>query len=120
MFEEETKKVVIKDFFKRSVIINELDEALKFKPNSLIGIDQISSEKLIEHNIINIEALAKVPLDNLPKIEEVPINILTKWVKIAQVLEKAIREKLRTHKKLLMIGLDNGGKTSILAVLQDK
>ena len=46
MFEEETKKVVIKDFFKRSVIINELDEALKFKPNSLIGIDQISSEKL--------------------------------------------------------------------------
>ncbi len=120
MSEEETKKVVIKDFFKSSVFINELDEALKFKPSSLIGIDQISSEKLIEHNIKNIEALAKVPLDNLPKIEEIPINILTKWVKIAQVLEKAIREKLRAHKKLLMIGLDNGGKTSILAVLQDK
>ena len=46
MSEEETKKVVIKDFFKSSVLINELDEALKFKPNSLIGIDQISSEKL--------------------------------------------------------------------------
>jgi len=120
MSEEETRKVVIKDFFKSSVIINELDEALRFKPNSLIGIDQISSEKLIEHNIKNIEALAKVPLDNLPKIEEIPINILTKWVRIAQVLEKAIREKLRAHKKLLMIGLDNGGKTSILAVLQDK
>ncbi len=120
MSEEEIRKVVIKDFFKSSVLINELDEALKFKPNSLIGIDQISSEKLIEHNITNIEALAKVPLDNLPKIEEIPINILTKWVKIAQVLEKAIREKLRAHKKLLMIGLDNGGKTSILAVLQDK
>jgi len=120
MSEEEPRKVVIKDFFKSSIIINEIDEALKFKPNSLIGIDQISSEKLIEHNIKNIEALAKVPLDNLPKIEEIPINILTKWVKIAQVLEKAIREKLRAHKKLLMIGLDNGGKTSILAVLQDK
>ncbi len=120
MSEEETKKVVIKDFFKSSVFINELDEALKFKPSSLIGIDQISSEKLIEHNIKNIEALAKVPLDNLPKISEIPINILTKWVKIAKVLEKAIREKIKTHKKLLMIGLDNGGKTSILAVLQDK
>jgi len=120
MSEDEPRKVVIKDFFKSSIIINEIDEALKFKPNSLIGIDQISSEKLIEHNIKNIEALAKVPLDNLPKIEEIPINILTKWVKIAQVLEKAIREKLRAHKKLLMIGLDNGGKTSILAVLQDK
>ncbi len=120
MSEEEIRKVVIKDFFKSSVLINELDEALKFKPNSLIGIDQISSEKLIEHNINNIEALAKVPLDNLPKIEEIPINILTKWVKIAQVLEKAIREKLKAHKKLLLIGLDNSGKTSILAVLQDK
>jgi small GTP-binding protein len=120
MSEEEPRKIVIKDFFKSSILINELDEALKFKPNSLIGIDQISSEKLIEHNIKNIEALAKVPLDNLPKIEEIPINILTKWVKIAQVLEKAIREKIKAHKKLLMIGLDNGGKTSILAVLQDK
>jgi len=35
MSEEELKSVVIKDFFKRSVIINELDEALKFKPDSL-------------------------------------------------------------------------------------
>ena len=31
MSEEETKSVVIKDFFKRSVILNELDEALKIQ-----------------------------------------------------------------------------------------
>jgi len=120
MSEKETKTVVIKDFFKRSVIINELDEALKFKPDTLIGIDQISSEKLIENNINNIEELAHVPLESIPTIKEIPNKVLTKWVKIAQVLERAIKEKIKTHKKILMIGLDNGGKTSILAVLQDK
>jgi GTPase SAR1 family protein len=120
MSEEETKSVVIKDFFKRSVIINELDEALKFKPDTLIGIDQISAEKLIDNNVNNIEELAHLSLESLPSIKEIPNKILTKWVRIAQVLEKAIKEKIKTHKKLLMIGLDNGGKTSILAVLQDK
>jgi GTPase SAR1 family protein len=120
MSEEEPKSVVIKDFFKRSVIISELDEALKFKPDTLIGIDKISSEKLIDNNVNNIEELAHLSLESLPSIKEIPNKVLTKWVKIAQVLEKAIKEKTRTHKKLLMIGLDNGGKTSILAVLQDK
>jgi len=120
MSEEETKSIVIKDFFKRSVIISELDEALKFKPDTLIGIDKISSEKLIDNNVNNIEELAHLSLESLPNIKEIPNKVLTKWVKIAQVLEKAIKEKTRSHKKLLMIGLDNGGKTSILAVLQDK
>ena len=120
MSEKETKSVVIKDFFKSSVIINELDEALKFKPDTLIGIDKISSENLIENNINNIEELAHLSLESLPNIKEIPNNVLIKWVKVAQVLEKAIKEKTRTHKKILMIGLDNGGKTSILAVLQDK
>jgi GTPase SAR1 family protein len=120
MSEEETKNVVIKDFFKSSVFLNELDEALKFKPDTLIGIDQISSEKLIENNVKNIEELAHLSLESLPDIKEIPKTVIVKWVKIAQVLERAIKEKIKTHKKILMIGLDNGGKTSILAVLQDK
>jgi GTPase SAR1 family protein len=120
MSEDKSKNVVIKDFFKSSVILNELDEALKFKPDTLIGIDQISSEKLVEFNVKSIEELAHLSLESLPDIKGIPDTVLVKWVKIAQVLEKAIKEKIKTHKKLLMIGLDNGGKTSILAVLQDK
>lgn len=120
MSDEETKSVVIKDFFKSSVILNELDEALKFKPDTLIGIDQVSAEKLIEHNVKNIEELAHLSLETLPDIKGIPSSVLSKWVKIAQVLENAIKEKTKSHKKILMIGLDNGGKTSILAVLQDK
>jgi len=46
--------------------------------------------------------------------------MLLKWVKIAKVIQKNVQEQLRRHKKILMIGLDSAGKTSILAVVQDK
>jgi small GTP-binding protein len=46
--------------------------------------------------------------------------MLLKWVKIAQVIQRNVQEQLRRHKKILMIGLDAAGKTSILAVIQDK
>ncbi len=120
MSEDETKSVVIKDFFKSSVIINELDEVLRFKPETIIGIDQVSSNALIENNIKDIEDLAKLSVDALPNIKIIPKEILAKWVRIAKVIEKTIREKMKSHKKLLMIGLDNGGKTSILAVIQER
>lgn len=120
MSENDAKNVKVKDFFKRTVVINEIDEILNFKPDTLIGIDQVSSDKLAEHKIKNIEQLADLQVDNLPDIKEIPSSILTKWIKIAQVVVRAIKEQLKSHKKLLMIGLDNGGKTSILAVLQDR
>ena len=120
MSDNNFKNVKVKDFFKRSVMINEIEELLNLKPDTLIGIDQISSDKLMENGINNIAELAKISEDALPDIKEIPPKILSKWVKIAKVVDKSIREQMKTHKKLLMIGLDNGGKTSILAVLQDK
>ncbi len=117
---DSNKSVKVKDFFKRNVIINELEDILNLKPDTLIGIDKVSSDTLGDYNIKNVGDLAKVSLENLPDVKEVPSSILIKWVKIAQVVVKAIKEQLKSHKKLLMIGLDNGGKTSILAVLQDR
>jgi GTPase SAR1 family protein len=110
----------IKEFFKSNVIITEIEEVLRFKPDTLIGIDQISADKLKENNIKTIQDLANIPEENLPEIKGILPSILSKWVKIAKVLEKAVGEQLKAHKKLLLIGLDNGGKSSILAVLQDK
>ncbi|MFX1364070.1 MAG: ADP-ribosylation factor-like protein [Promethearchaeota archaeon] len=120
MSENSSKSVAIKDFFKRNVLINEIDEVLRFKPDTLIGVDKISSEHLANEGIKNIEELANLSVANLPEIKEILPSMLLKWVKIAQVIQKNIKEQLRRHKKLLMIGLDNGGKTSILAVVQDK
>lgn len=115
-----SKSVAIKDFFKRNVLINELEEVLRFKPDTLIGVDKISSEHLLDAGINTIEDLANLSVSNLPEIKEILPNMLLKWVKIAKVIQKNIQEQLRRHKKILMIGLDAAGKTSILAVIQDK
>jgi GTPase SAR1 family protein len=120
MSENSSKNVAIKDFFKRNVLINELEEVLRFKPDTLIGIDTVSSEHLINEGINNINDLANLTASNLPEIKEILPNMLLKWVKIAQVIQKNVQEQLRRHKKILMIGLDYAGKTSILAVVQDK
>ncbi len=120
MSDNSGKSLAIKDFFKRNVLINDLEEVLRFKPDTLIGVDKISSDQLFDKGIKTIEDLANLSVANLPEIKEILPSMLQKWVKIAQVIQKNVKEQLRRHKKLLMIGLDNGGKTSILAVVQDK
>ncbi len=111
---------MIKDFFKSSVIIDELEEILRFKPETLIGIDKISSDHLVTKGISSIGKLADLSVANLPEIKEILPTMLQKWVKLAQVIQRNVNERLRRHKKILMIGLDAAGKTSILAVVQDK
>ncbi len=120
MSDNSNKSVAIKDFFKRNVLINELEEVLRFKPETLIGVDKISSEHLSNEGIKTIDDLANLSASNLPEIKEILPNMLLKWVKIAQVIQKNVLEQLRRHKKILMIGLDAAGKTSILAIVQDK
>jgi GTPase SAR1 family protein len=115
---EKTQK--IKDFFKSTTIINELKEILSFRPDTLIGIDNISADTLKEHKISTIQDLAKLDSENPPQIKTIPPPVLVKWIKIGQILEKAVLEQIKAQKKILLIGLDNGGKTSILAVLEDK
>ena len=114
------KDVILKDFFKRNVLINELEEVLRFKPETLIGVDKVSSDQLHANGVKTIGDLASLSVANLPEIKNLLPSMLQKWIRIAQVIQKNIQEQLRRHKKLLMIGLDNGGKTSILAVVQDK
>lgn len=110
----------ISDFFKSSVIITEIEEIMRFSPETLIGIDAISAEKLKDHGFNTIQDLANIPIENLPEIQGILPQALEKWIKTAELLEKAVNEELKAHKKILMIGLDNGGKSSILAILQQK
>lgn len=110
----------IKDFFKSSVSIKDLEAIRRFTPDTLVGIDQISAEKLVAAEVNTIEDLSNINENNPPEIRGVPDIILVKWIKIAKLLVKNINEQVKLQKKLLMIGLDNGGKSSILAVAQDK
>jgi len=120
MSDHNSKSVILKDFFKRNVLINELEDILRFKPDTLIGVDKVSSEQLVANGIKTVGDLANLPVANLPEIRDVLPSMLQKWVKIAQVIQKNVKEQLKRHKKILLTGLDNGGKTSILAVVQEK
>jgi len=120
MSDHNSKSVILKDFFKRNVLINELEDILRFKPDTLIGVDKVSSEQLIANGIKTIGDLANMSVANLPEIRDILPSMLQKWVKIAQVIQKNVKEQLKRHKKILLTGLDNGGKTSILAVVQEK
>jgi len=110
----------LKDFFKSGVKISELSEISLLKPDDLFGIDSVSANKLRDNGIKSLQDLANLSEDNLPQIRDVLPQILLKWVKIAKIIEKTVKEQMKEQKKLLLIGLDNGGKTSILSVLQDK
>ncbi|KKK40445.1 MAG: small GTP-binding domain protein, Arf-/Gtr1/RagA G protein domain signature [Candidatus Lokiarchaeum sp. GC14_75] len=120
MSDQNSKSVMLKDFFKRSVLINEIDEVLRFKPDTLIGVDKVSSDQLSAIGIKSISDLAKLSVANLPEIKQLLPSMLIKWVKISQVIQKNIQEQLRRHKKILMVGLDAAGKTSILSIVQEK
>ncbi len=116
--EDDLKK--IEGFFKPQIVINDLEEILEFKPENLNDIDKASSESLSAGNINTIEDLIKLDPDNPPIIKDIPSQRLVKWIKTVKVLEKAVKKQIKKQKKLLMIGLDNGGKSSILAVVQDR
>ncbi|MHA1489145.1 MAG: ADP-ribosylation factor-like protein [Promethearchaeota archaeon] len=110
----------VKDLLKSSVNFKDFKEVLKLKTDTIIGIDNISCEMLIEKDINTIEDLAKQTVENPIKIKRILPQVLLKWIKIAKLIEKLVKQKLKKEKKLLMIGLDNGGKTSILAIIQER
>ncbi len=110
----------VREFFKSNVVIDQVEEIMNLKPESLIGIDTISSEKLKQANIHTLADLAKLSSETPPEVSGVLAQSVIKWIKIVKVLEKFVKEQIKAQKKLLLIGLDNVGKSSILAVLQDK
>jgi GTPase SAR1 family protein len=110
----------ITQFFKSNVSVNVLADVLDFGPETLIGIDSISARKIKQEGIRTIQDLANLNEKNPPKIEGVLPRMFIKWIKIANVIEKAVRQELKKRKKVLLIGLDNGGKSSILALLQNE
>ncbi len=110
----------IREFFKSNVIIDQIEDIMKLKPESLIGVDNISSEKLKQANIHTLADIAKLSPEAPPEVSGVLSQSVIKWIKIVKILEKFVKEQIKAQKKILLIGLDNGGKSSILAVLQDK
>ncbi len=110
----------IKGFFKSSILIDDIMEIIKYKVDSLIGIDTISANILKKSGVNTIKDLAELPDDKILENKEITADILEKWISIAKIIQEFISSSRFSQKKVLLIGLDNGGKTSILNVVQDK
>ena len=103
MSDQTNKDVILKDFFKRNVLINELEEVLRFKPETLIGVDKVSSDQLLANGIKTIGELASLSVANLPEIKNILPSMLQKWIRISQIIQKNVQEQLRRHKKLNIV-----------------
>jgi hypothetical protein len=103
----------IKQFFKRNVSIKELADVLDFGPETLFGIDSISAKSLKQEGIRTIQDLANLNEFNPPKIEGILPKMIIKWAKIANIIEKIVRKEIKQRKKIVLIGLDNGGLNSL-------
>ncbi|TXT62290.1 MAG: Small GTP-binding domain protein, Arf-/Gtr1/RagA G protein domain signature [Promethearchaeota archaeon] len=110
----------IKQFFKSNVSVETLEGVLDYGPDTIFGIDSISAKALKQEGIKTIQHLANLNEQSPPKIAGILPRMLIKWIKIAGVLEKVVRNEIKQRKKIVLIGLDNGGKSSILAVLQNE
>ncbi|MHA1931714.1 MAG: hypothetical protein ACW96X_04185, partial [Promethearchaeota archaeon] len=68
MSDQNSKSVILKDFFKRNVVITEIEDIMRFKPDTLIGVDKVSSEQLAANGINTVGDLANLSVANLPEI----------------------------------------------------
>ncbi len=108
----------ITEFFKKDALLNvkSIEDILELDVGLLRGVDPINTEKLHENDIKTISDLSQ--LTKPPKIEDLPEAILEKWIRTAMMLLQFATSS--QQKKILLLGLDDAGKTSILNILQKK
>ena len=108
----------IAEFFKKDALkdVKSVEDILELDVSLLRGIDPINSEKLHEQNVKTISDLSQ--LTKAPKIDDLPEAIMEKWIRTAMMLLQFATSS--QQKKILLLGLDDAGKTSILNILQRK
>ncbi|MHA1820657.1 MAG: ADP-ribosylation factor-like protein [Promethearchaeota archaeon] len=108
----------ILEFFKRGTLdnIKKITEILDLSIDTLVGISHMHAEELNKLGIKTIKDLTEVK--EIPSLKDAPKNLIEKWVNLANLLTHFVKKS--GNKKIIMLGLDNAGKTSILSILQRK
>ncbi len=105
----------LRPLFKGNVRIDNkaLKKVLDLNVDSLQGMDQKSKDMLAEGGIKTIYELSQA----IPEQHPVDQTFLKKWSRKARIITNYIENPL-TKRKLMLVGLDFAGKTSLLSVLK--
>lgn len=109
----------LRGLFKREVKItnNNLNAILDLPADMLQGIDAVSKEKLEEARIKTVYDLSQAVLEEVKDKVKLDPSVLKKWIRRASIIVNYIQNPL-TKRKMLLVGLDYAGKSSLLAVLK--
>lgn len=108
----------LRALFKSGVHVDDagLEAILDLAPDAMQGIDSVSKEKLADAGIKTLYDLSQADVEAVAA-RDVDKTVLKKWVRKASIIVNYVQNPL-TKKKLLLIGLDYAGKTSLLSVLK--
>jgi len=124
---EKIIKIFCKKFLDLEKTPNTFSEILNMSPDVLKECNNESGEKLKQYKITQIRHLVKIDSENIKNIAiETDINeeLINKWILAAQLLSRAWKRRSlylkKSKQKIIVLGLNNAGKTSMLESLKGK
>lgn len=111
-------------FFKKNTLsdIEKLEDVLSLNLETLMGVSPVHSKNLAELGLISIKDLALISDEKKiifgRQIEDLPEAVLDKWIRTTTMIYDYCTKAV--ERKIILLGLDNAGKTSILSILQKK
>lgn len=110
--------------FKKNTLsdIEKLEDVLSLNLETLMGVSPVHSKNLAELGLISIKDLALISDEKKiifrRQIEDLPEAVLDKWIRTTTMIYDYCTKAV--ERKIILLGLDNAGKTSILSILQKK
>ena len=125
------KEKIIKIFCKKFLDVektpNSFSEILNMNPDVLKECTKENGETLTKYKITQIRHFVKIDKKNVEKIiMETGINeeLINKWILTSQLLSRAWKKRSlylkKSKQKIIVLGLNNAGKTSLLESLKGK
>ncbi|MHA1145947.1 MAG: ADP-ribosylation factor-like protein [Candidatus Helarchaeota archaeon] len=97
-----------------------IKELLNLPVWTLKDVDKGDAFNLDEKlNVKTIANLADVDLKNLPSDLGIDLRKLERWIAAARIAARATKVEAITGKKILVVGLDNAGKSATLEIIRN-